>query len=137
MSGNVFLDTNILVYLYSTSEPLKRNTSISIIKDCTCTTSTQALNELSNVLIKKYKMPNNSIKTSIANISRSCLIQLVTENTISKAVDLNDRYGYSYYDCLMLASALESDCNVLFSEDMGDGQVIENKVKIVNPYKGS
>ena len=135
MSGSVFLDTNILVYLYSTSEAKKRNISISILKDCNCITSTQALNEFSNVFIKKYKMPNDSVKTSITNISKSCIVQHVEETTIYKALDLNKRYGYSYYDCLMLASALKNNCDILFSEDMGDGQVIESKLKITNPYK--
>jgi len=135
MNGSVFLDTNILVYLYSTSEAQKRNTSISIIKSYNCITSTQALNEFSNVFIKKYKMQNDSIKTCITNISKPCLVQLVAESTISKALDLNSRYDYSYYDCLMLASALENNCEILFSEDMSGGQIIENKLKIINPYK--
>jgi len=135
MSGNVFLDTNIIVYLYSTSEPKKRNTSISIFQNYACVTSTQALNEFSNVFIKKYKMPNDSIKTSITNISKSCFVQHVTESTIFKALDLNGRYGYSYFDCLMIATALENNCDVLFSEDMRDNHIIENRVKIINPYK--
>jgi len=136
MNGNVFLDTNILVYLYSNSEPQKRNLSISLLKDYYCVTSTQALKEFCNVFIKKYRMPNDSIKAAINSISMSCPVQHVTENTVVNALDLNKRYGYSYYDCLMLVSALESNCDVLFSEDMGDGHIIENKLKIVNPYKG-
>jgi predicted nucleic acid-binding protein len=61
MKGSVFLDTNILVYLYSTTEPQKRSKSISVMTDYFCTTSTQALNEFNNVFIKKYKMPNDFI----------------------------------------------------------------------------
>jgi len=135
MSDNVFLDTNILVYLYSTSEQQKRNTSISILRDYNCVTSIQALNEFNNVFIKKYKMPNSSIRTAVANISKSCSVQFVTESTIHKALDMNMRHGYSYYDCLMLASALESNCKTLFSEDMGDNHVVEGGLKIINPYK--
>jgi len=50
------------------------------------------------------------------------------------ALDLKEKYGYSFFDCLMLASALESGCDVILSEDMGDGQIIENTLKIVNPF---
>ena len=135
MSDSVFLDTNILVYLYSVSEPRKRSTSISLFKDYNCVTSTQALKEFCNVFIKKYGMPNCLIKTAVASISKSCLVQYVSEDTITNALDFNKQYGYSYYDCLMLVSAFESNCDVIFSEDMGDGHVINNKLKIVNPYK--
>ena len=80
-------------------------------------------------------MPNDLIQTSVTNISKLCFVQLVTKDTIFAALDLNKRYGYSYYDCLMLASGLENNCEIIFSEDMGDGQVIESKLKIINPYK--
>ena len=135
MNGSVFLDTNILAYLYSTSEPQKRSKSISILANCLCITSTQALNEFGNVFIKKYKMSRVFIKQAITNISRTCSVRLITEQTINSALDLNDKYGYSYYDCLMLASALENTCGELFSEDMATGQLIEGKLKIVNPYQ--
>jgi len=42
------------------------------------------------------------------------------------------RYGFSYYDSLIIASALECECSVLFSEDMQHGQIIESTLKIVN-----
>ena len=134
MNGSVFLDTNILAYLYSASEPLKRSKSISILTNYICITSTQALNEFSNVFIKKYKMSKDFIKQAIANISKTCSVQLITEKTIDFALDLNDKYGYSFYDCLMLASALENNCEILFSEDMASGQIIEGRLKIINPY---
>ena len=135
MSGNVFLDTNVLAYLYSTTEPLKRSKSISVLTGYLCVTSTQALNEFSNVFIKKYKMSKAFIKQAITNISKTCNVQQITEQTINSALDLNDTYGYSFYDCLMIASALENYCDTLFSEDMASGQLIEGKLKIINPYQ--
>ena len=134
MKDSVFLDTNVLVYLYSTTEPQKRSTSISILRDYACVTSTQALNEFCNVFIKKYKMSNDMIKNAITGISLTCSIQLVTEWVVRAALDINNRYGYAYYDCLMLASALDSNCTTLFSEDMASGQLIDGKLKIANPY---
>jgi predicted nucleic acid-binding protein len=53
---------------------------------------------------------------------------------IQKALKLNSKYGYSYYDCLILASALLNDCEYLYSEDMQHNQLIEGKLKIVNPF---
>ena len=45
---------------------------------------------------------------------------------------LHKKYGY--WDCLMLASALRSECEFIFTEDMQDGQLIENKLKIKNIF---
>jgi len=63
-----------------------------------------------------------------------CEVREIHRTTTFFALDLMERYKFSYYDCLILASALESGCEVLFSEDMHDGQIIENKLKIVNPF---
>ena len=135
MNDNVFLDTNILVYLYSKTESEKREACLSIFKQYSCTTSTQVLNEFCNVFIKKYGIPINRIKEFIASILKICRIKFINESTVYFALDLNNQYGYSYYDCLILASALESDCEVLFSEDMSDRQIIEGRLKITNPFK--
>ncbi|MEI6154767.1 MAG: DNA-binding protein, partial [Deltaproteobacteria bacterium] len=45
------------------------------------------------------------------------------------------KYQYSYYDSLIISSALEKKCQILYSEDMQDGQTIEKTLKIVNPFK--
>ena len=137
MQDSVFLDSNILIYLYSKNEPSKRNASINLFKKYICITSTQALNEFSNVYLKKYKTSNDEVKRFIINISKSCDVQLITEQIIYNAINFNNKYGYSYYDCLMLASSLDSGCSILFSEDLQDGQIIENKLKIINPFKDS
>jgi predicted nucleic acid-binding protein len=134
MSDNVFLDTNVLVYLYSSAEPRKRDVSISILKNHICTTSTQALNEFSNVFIKKYNVSDTELKKYILSISNACYVRLITPKLVYHAIDLNSRYGYSYYDCLMIASALDSNCGILFSEDMKDGQIIEGSIEIINPF---
>ena len=52
-----------------------------------------------------------------------------------KAVILKNRYKYSFWDSMILASALDSNCDVLYSEDMQDGQLIDGKLKIINPFK--
>jgi len=54
---------------------------------------------------------------------------------VQKALDLKEVYNYSYYDSLILATALLSDCNYIFSEDLHDGQIIDNKIEIVNIFK--
>jgi predicted nucleic acid-binding protein len=54
---------------------------------------------------------------------------------IQKALSLNTKYGYAYYDCLVLASAIISDCKYLYSEDMQHNQYIDGELKIINPFR--
>ena len=58
-----------------------------------------------------------------------------TIETSKKAIEIKHRYQYSYWDSLIIASALESNCSILYSEDMHHGQVIEGRLTIQNPLK--
>ena len=135
MSGKVFLDTNILVYLYSESEQDKRNKLCQMLNNLYRITSMQALNEASNVWFKKYNWDGAKIKKHLDNIELICHeVRIVTRSTVDSAISLKGTYGYSLYDCLMLASAIESGCHEVFTEDMHNGQVINGILKIVNPF---
>jgi predicted nucleic acid-binding protein len=80
-------------------------------------------------------MSSEKVKTVQHDVRQISDLFYITEETIDKALDLNNLHGFSYYDCLMLASALESKCDVIYTEDMNDSQIIENRLKIVNPFK--
>jgi len=135
MSGRVFLDTNVLIYFYSESEPAKRQVAYDLLNNYCCVTSTQALNEASNVWFKRYGWSGEKIKMHLDNIELICdeIVQ-IRRNTMNEAIDIKCRHGYSYYDCLMLASALESNCGIIMTEDMNSGQIIYHKLKIDNPF---
>ena len=135
MKDKVFLDTNIFVYTQSSVEIKKRGVSTNIIENYDCHTSTQVLNEVSNVMFKKLKMQTSEVKQIITAIKINCKISIISYDMVQMALDLKDRYGYSYYDSLILVAGLESGCQKLFSEDMSDGQIIESTLKIINPFK--
>jgi predicted nucleic acid-binding protein len=132
--GKAFLDTNLFVYLYSPTDHVKRSCVIKVLNQYDCFVSTQVLNEFCNVCLRKLKLPIADIEKAVHEILDACGLVLVDEETVSSALRHHKAYGYSYYDCLMLASALESSCERLFSEDMADGQQIENTLLIKNPF---
>ena len=132
--GRAFLDTNIFVYLYSDTEPHKCARILSVINAYHRVVSTQVLNEFCNVCIRKLKLPVPFIKNAVEEISETCEVLEVNYLTIEKALDLHKKYGYAYYDSLIIASALEYDCLYLLSEDMADGQVIEGRLTIQNIF---
>jgi len=136
MRDKAFLDSNILIYLYTEDDDSKRSVAQLKLNDNNCVTSLQALNETSNVLGRKFSLNHTEVKALLDNIETVCdEILPMNRKTIDNALVLKDRYGFSYFDSLMLSSALEGDCNIIFSEDMSDGQIIEKTLKIVNPFK--
>jgi predicted nucleic acid-binding protein len=54
--------------------------------------------------------------------------------TIHTALDIRERYSFSWYDSLIVAAALEANCDTLYSEDMQNSQVINGRLSIVNPF---
>ncbi|GBD54588.1 PIN domain-containing protein [Microcystis aeruginosa NIES-298] len=134
MPDKVFIDTNVLIYGYSEDEPDKQQRAIDCVRSGEAWISTQVLNETINVLKRKFSLSYSQIRDAVQEVSKGFPIILVSVNTIEMALNLAERYQYSYFDSLILASALEAGCQILYSEDLQDGQRIENQLMIVNPF---
>ena len=135
MNDKNFFDTNVIVYLYSEDEKRKKNISQKIVNTCALPTiSSQVVNELISVLSKKFKLDWGEIEQVLNEITNSFSIELVRMFDIQIACEIAKRYKYSYFDSLMLASALSCDASIIYSEDMQHSQIIENKLKIINPF---
>jgi predicted nucleic acid-binding protein len=63
-----------------------------------------------------------------------CTVQPVIFSTIKLAQDLIYKYNFQVFDGIIIAAALEANCDILYSEDMQNGQIIENMLKNVNPF---
>ncbi len=137
MSDKVFLDTNILIYSYSKDEKQKQKIALKVIDKYSrgIIISTQVINELTNILFKKFKIDATTIKKTIIELDSVFNIEEFDIVTQIKAVEIKEKYRLQFYDSLILATALENRCTILFSEDMQDGQVIENTLTIVNPFR--
>ncbi len=129
-----FLDSNVLIYLYSADEPGKRQVAVSLCLS-PAVISSQVLNEVANVLSLKFDLPPDDVLGKIDEIADRTELSIVGFSTIRKALQLKKAYRYSYFDSLMLASALENQCDTLYSEDFQDGQTIEGSLQIANPFK--
>jgi len=133
MKDKIFIDTNILLYLYDLDTEKKRKAK-EILKSNHCI-STQVLNEFSNVSIKKIKLNYKDLDENLKKIIEKTTVFVFTEETILSAVKIQYKYKLQYYDSLIIATALENGCSVLYSEDMQHKQLIENKLTIINPFK--
>ena len=135
MPDKVFLDSNVLIYLYSEDEPEKANLALKCAQEPDAWISTQVLNEVSNVMYRKQRLAYSDILNVVQELQNNFQVTTVTPRTIEQALLLGERYQYSYFDCLMLASSLEQSCAILYSEDMQHEQVIDGSLRIINPFK--
>lgn len=135
MLDRAFVDTNILVYLYSADEPIKRTIATNVFRSYSePVVSIPILNELCNVMLRKLGVSNAGVRDAMREISEATMIAKVSTNTILKAIDMHERYGFTFFDSFHLATAAENACSVFFSEDMQHGQKIGN-LKIINPFR--
>lgn len=135
MPDRIFVDTNILVYFISSDEGKKVKAKEVIFSSQEVYLSSQVMSEFISVCLTKNLLGLEDITIIVDNYIEVLLFSAVEDSTIKKALQVKKDTNYSYWDCLIIASALENNCSVLYTEDMQDGQVIENNLTIVNPFK--
>lgn len=136
MSDKVFLDTNIIIYSYSSTEPEKQAIACKLIAEEKTYISTQVLTELCNTITKKLKQSYSVAADAIHECIENNSVFVNTPQTIENATKIAERYGFSFYDSLIISAAINAGCNLLYSEDLHHNQMIEKKLKIINPFIG-
>jgi predicted nucleic acid-binding protein len=132
MSGKAFFDTNILLYSMSDDPRSKRAEALLAGGG---SISVQVLNEFAAVAHRKMKMPWADIVEAVAAIQTLCPDPVpITVQTHDAALQIAMRYGYHFYDALVLAAALDAGCDTLYSEDLQTGQTIAGRLTIRNPF---
>lgn len=101
------------------------------------TVSVQVLNEFVAVARRKTNMPWTKVRVALDAIKIICPDPLpITLDTHQSALTIAEKYGYKIYDALIVASALAANCTILYSEeDMHDGQVIDGRLRVRNPFR--
>jgi len=136
MNDKVFIDSNIILYAYSRTEPSRREVANALIFSTPdALISTQVINEVTNILYKKFRLDSKGIEAVIDEIAGVFSIVNFTLETQKYAIHIKERYQLQYYDSLILATALEHGCRILYSEDMQHNQLIEGRLRIVNPFR--
>ena len=134
MNDKCFIDTNIIVYCYSVSEPEKQSISRKLIVDNITYVSTQVLQELTNIVVKKLQYSYETAKKAILETCSNNNLHTNTFATITTACNSAAQYKFSFYDSLIISAALETNSRILYSEDLRHGQIIENRLTIINPF---
>lgn len=137
MRDRGFIDTNIFVYsvLEDENEIIKHEKAIAFLDkmlNFEVVTSTQVLNEFYNTLIR-HNIPEKNIQERINTIIENSTVSLIRISSIKMSWEIRGKYKFSLWDSLIIASAIESRCSILYSEDLHHNQLIENQLRIINP----
>jgi predicted nucleic acid-binding protein len=132
MSAADFFDSNVLLYLLST-DPKKADRAETLLAGGG-TISIRVLNETAAVAAGKFGMPIGHIRDFLSKIRVACAIQPTDLSTHARGLDIAERYKYSIYDSMLLATALQAKCKTFYSEDLHHGEQIDG-LTIRDPFK--
>ena len=141
MSDRYFVDTNILMYAHDTAAGEKHLRARALVEELWETrsgvVSTQVLQELAVNLRRKAKKPLDA-KATREVVSDYLAWQIVVNggDSILEALELEARYQLSFWDALVIQAAQLSGAEVLYSEDLSDGQKY-GSVQVINPLRAT
>lgn len=132
-----FVDTNVWVYALTTADQPRQQLAAALLHSLDAPwINGQVLRELGRVLLQKHGIEEAAFRQIVPVMMQSCRMAVDRTATILLASDLRDRYKLAYWDSLIVAAALDAGCDTLYSEDMQHGQVIENRLTVLNPFVG-
>jgi len=132
MTARSFADTNVVVYTLD-ADPNKRRAAITVMR-MHPVISVQVINEFMSVALGKMKLARPTANRPAQILIKRCEVFDLTVETVRHAINLGERYQLSHWDALIVASALHAGCDTLYSEDLQDGQVFEDRLKVNNPF---
>ena len=97
--------------------------------------SAQVINEVCVNLIKKAQLSEQHVQQLIESFYAKYLVVELSKPLLLKASALREQYVFSFWDSLIVSSALSADAPALYSEDMQDGLIVEDRLRIINPFK--
>ena len=137
MAQDVFIDTNIWLYAFinQSTDFVKQTKARTLIQNVQPVVSVQVINEICVNLIKKAKVTEDEISQLIESFYTNYRVIDLTQVILIRASQLRQQYSLSYWDSLIVASALIANVTEIYSEDMQHELVISNQITIINPFK--
>src|SRR5688500_224935 len=127
-----FFDTSVLLYLLS-AEAEKADRAEALLERSGAI-SVQVLNEFTVVAIRNLGLSFAEVREVLSTIRTVCVTHPLTAEHHDKASEIAERYGFSFYDSVIVASALLAECKILYSEDLQHQRVIEKRLTVINPF---
>lgn len=140
MPARVFVDTNIWLYALIQSDDARGDRRHRQASDFLCqltrpVINSQVIREICANLIKKAKMPEDSVQSLLQGWYRDSDVIASNVAQYLLASKLRANSAFSYWDSMIVAAAPDARCVTLYSEDMQHGQQVEGQLTIVNPLQ--
>jgi predicted nucleic acid-binding protein len=136
MPARSFFDTNVLLYSDDKAAPAKQSRALALVAEHrragTGVVSMQVLQEYFVSVTRKLRVDAAIARRKVELLAEFDVAAPELADILA-AIDLHRLHGFSFWDALVIRTAKQSGCTVLFSEDMQDGQEIDG-VRIVNPF---
>ena len=136
MTARYFLDTNVLLYAGSKAkeDAAKRDVAITLLKRKDIGFSAQVLQEYYHVAYRKKRLriSHSEALAALKALSTRPVLSITPQLVIS-AAKIAEQHQLSYWDAAIVAAAKELHCEILYTEDLNDGQIVEG-VKVQNPF---
>jgi predicted nucleic acid-binding protein len=139
MNGRFFLDTNIFVYSFHRDSPKKARRADELIREALAThkglISSQVAQEFFNVALRRFAHPMNVSEAEqyLGTVFRPLMAVQSSPGLYAEALRLKGRYRLSWYDSLIVAAAVQAECDFLYSEDLQHGQQFQG-LRVQNPF---
>lgn len=134
MAGD-FLDSNVLIYAFTAD---RRAARAQALLQRHCAISVQGLNEFANFARRKLGRTWTEIRTDLAAIRILCPTVIAIDAGMHEtALRLSERHNFAFFDGLMVAAALRAGSDTLWSEDMHDGMIVDERLRIANPFRAA
>lgn len=127
-----FADTNVLLYLIGHDAAKARRAEKLL--SARVAISVQVLNEFAHVARRKHSLVWSELNETLAGIRHFAELHPLTLDTHLLGLKLAERYRFALYDAMIVAAAMQAGCNTLLSEDFQAGQLIDGRLRVLNPF---
>ena len=139
MADAVFLDTNVLVYTFDDTAPVKRDAARALVgralADGSGRISFQVVQEFLNVATRKFAVPMDEARARayLAAVLAPLCTVFASTALYERALGVRERWRFSWYDSLLVAAAVDSGAGILYSEDLQHGQRVDT-LTVIDPF---
>jgi predicted nucleic acid-binding protein len=135
-----FIDSNVLLYLFDETDERKRTTAQQVVQGALATgsgvISFQVVQETLSVLTRKLGASSDDARRFLDAVLAPLWAVGPSTGLYASALAIRARYGFGFYDSLIVTAASAAGCSRLLSEDLQAGQVIDG-LTVVNPFEGA
>ena len=133
MTNNIALDTNVLIYLHDGSNPDRRAIAKNLLADNPRIPS-QVVSEYLNTTRRLLSLSKEELLIQASGLFSGCIILPSLPDNLLFSSSLVKKYQFQLFDAVIVAAAIEGHCNILYSEDMHHGLVVDKCLTITNPF---